>query len=46
MYVPSSASMKRLDLSGNESTSIRPVDVGTGTTGENVALDKLGKAGS
>jgi hypothetical protein len=33
--------MKRLDLNGNESTSIRPVDVGTGTRAENVAPDKL-----
>jgi hypothetical protein len=37
--------MKRLDLNGNESTSIRPVDVGTGTREENVAPDKLGIAG-
>jgi hypothetical protein len=37
--------MKRLDLHGNESTSTRPVDVGTGTREENVALNKLGIAG-
>jgi hypothetical protein len=31
--------MKHLDLNGNESTSIWPVDVETGTREENVALD-------
>jgi hypothetical protein len=31
--------MKHLDLNGNESTSIQPVDVETGTREENVALD-------
>jgi hypothetical protein len=34
--------MKRLDLNGNESMSIRPVDVGTGTREENVAPDTSG----
>jgi hypothetical protein len=34
--------MKRLDLNGNESTSMVPVDVGTGTKEEKVAPGEVG----
>jgi hypothetical protein len=34
--------MKRLDLNGNDSTSIDPVDVGTGTREEQVAPEEVG----